>query len=93
MVSTHYEGINAATAIYLFYPRSRLIVNSSQPEPTDLQSPTGSGNCKHALTSIQRKRNRLNKESRRLMANWKAAYTSEQSKKAGIVSMEIVGAH
>lgn len=69
ILSTLYEGERTATDINLFYPGIRLISKLIQPGPSDLQSSTSPGICKHILASIQIKWTGFDKESRRFMTH------------------------
>lgn len=81
-VSTQNESKIDATDIDLFYPGSHLILKSSQPEPSDLQSSTRPGTCKHVLAPVQREQTDLDKESRRFLTHRRPVHTSEPVKEA-----------
>lgn len=86
------EGITALTDIDLFYRGSSLVVKSSHPGSSNLQSIRRPGICKHVLTSTQREWTGLIIKAEGSWPIENSIVLQGKSIKPGILSIEIIDA-
>lgn len=76
------EDETSAIDIGLVCAENSLVVNSSHPIPSEVQSSTTPGTCEHVITSIEKEQTSYDRDSRRVMIHGIDVCTSAKAQEA-----------